>query len=265
MAVMHQHWANLLFLHWLWDAEKIQRTLPLGLEVDTFEGQAWLGIVPFFMRGVRPAFLPPVPGISDFLELNVRTYVRDSEGNPGVWFYSLDCNQPLAVRVARTFFHLPYFDARMRAGTGGGFTEYHSRRARSDRPSVYRYQGSGIPLTATKGTLEQFLVERYRLFSESDGTLFSGEVWHKPYEISKAAVPEWCAYPIELAGFERPDRPPEHTLFSHGVHVRVYPLRRTLRPKSPSAGEPCQATQIPCGIPAFDTVPPRTTPESDAS
>jgi uncharacterized protein YqjF (DUF2071 family) len=118
--VMHQRWESLLFLHWRWDAAEIQRTLPPGLFVDTFQGDAWLAIVPFYMRGIRPRFCPPVPGISDFLELNVRTYVHDEQGRPGVWFYSLDCNQPLAVWTARTFFHLPYQHARMWAEISDG-------------------------------------------------------------------------------------------------------------------------------------------------
>ena len=230
LAVMHQRWSDLLFLHWAWNTDEIQKTLPPGLVADTFDGKAWLGIVPFFMRGVRPAFLPPVPGISDFLELNVRTYVRDAEGNAGVWFYSLDCNQPLAVRVARTFFHLPYFDADMRAAKCGGFTEYSSCRTGSNDASVYRYQGQVSARPAEQESLEEFLVERYRLFAEADGKIFSGQVWHKPYEISKALVPEWSAAPIGLVDFGEPDCAPDHALFSRGVDVRVYPLRRTLKP-----------------------------------
>ena len=112
---MYQRWDDLLFLHWSYDPLAIQRTLPRGLTVDTFEGKAYIGIVPFFMRDVRPSFCPRLPGISDFLELNVRTYVYDEHGVPGVWFYSLDANQWLAVRAARRFFCLPYFDSKMKA------------------------------------------------------------------------------------------------------------------------------------------------------
>ena len=111
--VLYQSWKELLFLHWRIDPAVIQATLPPGLTVDTFEGDAYLGIVPFCMCNIRPRFLPVVPGISNFLEMNVRTYVHDEEGRPGVWFYSLDANQKLAVRVARKFFNLPYFDAKM--------------------------------------------------------------------------------------------------------------------------------------------------------
>ena len=95
--VMRQRWSGLLFLHWPVEISLIQKRLPPGLHVDTFDGQAWLGVVPFFMQRVRPIGLPPVPWLSWFLELNVRTYVHDDAGNPGVWFFSLDCDQPVAV------------------------------------------------------------------------------------------------------------------------------------------------------------------------
>ena len=110
---MRQRWAGLLVLHWPIEISLIQDRLPPGLHVDTFNGQAWIGVVPFFMQRVRPTGLPPVPWLSWFLELNVRTYVHDDAGNPGVWFFSLDCNQPVAVEIARRAFHLPYQHAAM--------------------------------------------------------------------------------------------------------------------------------------------------------
>lgn len=110
---MFQTWQDLLFLHWEYDVDEIQQTLPPGLYVDTFEDRAYLGIVPFFMKNVRPRFCPSVPGISNFMETNLRTYVYDERGIAGVWFYSLDANQWLAVKLARTFFKLPYFYAAM--------------------------------------------------------------------------------------------------------------------------------------------------------
>ena len=113
--VLQMQWKELLFLHWSWDAREIQATLPAGLFADTFDGKAWLAIVPFFMRKVHPMGLPCLPWLSSFLELNVRTYVHDGAGVPGVWFYSLACNQPLAVELARRFFHLNYVHARMGA------------------------------------------------------------------------------------------------------------------------------------------------------
>ena len=105
---MYQRWSHLLFLHWRWDPAAIQATLPDGLFVDTHENHAYLGVVPFWMDAVRPRFCPPVPGLSWFLELNLRTYVHAADGTPGVWFYSLDCNNPVAVHLARTLFSLPY-------------------------------------------------------------------------------------------------------------------------------------------------------------
>ena len=113
--VMYQQWSDLLFLHWEYSAAVIQATLPEGLFVDTFGGKAYLGVVPFFMRNIRPRFLPAVPGISDFMEMNLRTYVHNRAGIPGVWFYSLDANQWLAVKIARRFFHLPYEHAEMKS------------------------------------------------------------------------------------------------------------------------------------------------------
>ena len=127
-VVMWQRWDDLLFLHWEFDPRVIQATLPPGLTVDTHAGRAWVGVVPFRMAAVRPRVLPPVPGLSWFWELNVRTYVRDVRGRPGVWFYSLDCDQPLACAIARRFFHLNYRDADMACGVeGSGWRDFSSR------------------------------------------------------------------------------------------------------------------------------------------
>ncbi len=110
---MYQRWQDLLFLHWSVDPSDVACTLPRGLSVDTFDDQAWIGVVPFQMTGVRPRFFPAVPGISNFPELNLRTYVVDDQGRPGVWFYSLDTPMPLPNWIARTFFHMYYRLARM--------------------------------------------------------------------------------------------------------------------------------------------------------
>src|SRR5260370_5883335 len=110
-GVMFQRWVHLLFMHWKFDPEMVQQTLPRGLTVDTYGGMAWIGIVPFCMRRVRPAVL--TFRSSNFLELNLRTYVRDQNGRPGVWFYSLDANHPLEVSTARFLFCLPYQHAKL--------------------------------------------------------------------------------------------------------------------------------------------------------
>ena len=109
---MHQNWGKLLFMHWAIDPEILRALIPKQLSIDTFNGQAWIGVVPFTMWGIRASFLPAIPGTSAFHELNVRTYVH-YQGVPGVWFFSLDAANALAVWGARTFYYLPYFNAQM--------------------------------------------------------------------------------------------------------------------------------------------------------
>lgn len=223
-AVMFQRWEDLLFLHWKWDAASLQRTLPRGLTVDTFNGDAWLGVVPFFMRSIRPAMLPPVPWLSYFLELNVRTYVVDDRGRPGVWFYSLDCNRSIAVWLARNRFHLPYEHAAMDATREVGAVDYHSRRRGAEGRSHFAYRARSAPVEAEAGSLEFFLVERYRLFATRGATIVSGRVHHDPYRLSTARVDVAETDLFSLNGFSAPGRPADHAVFSPGVTVRVYAL-----------------------------------------
>jgi hypothetical protein len=226
-AVGRQRWSHLLFAHWAVEPGVIQATLPRGLFVDTFGGSAYLGIVPFFMERVRPAWLPPLPGLSWFLELNVRTYVHDAAGNPGVWFYSLDCNQPLAVAIARRFFHLPYFHARMSAFEQGATTCFQSRRrdaASAESRYVWEPATDGTPAGA--GTLEFFLVERYLLYAtDAHGGLYSGRVHHAPYRIATPKVSEFSVEPARAAGFAL-SGPHASLLAAGAVDVTVFPLTR---------------------------------------
>ena len=225
--VMHQRWQDLLFLHWSCAPEVIQSSLPAGLHVDTFEGRAWVAIVPFVMRGIRPRGLPPVPGLSNFLELNLRTYVHDDAGRPGVWFYSLDCHQSLAVWTARTFFHLPYQRADMtRSCHADGWQQYRSQRRGDEAVSEFTYRFTGTPRLALPGTLEFFLAERYLLFAATPRGLRLGRVHHAPYPLVDAQVQTWDTRLFRLAGLPEPDRPPDHVLGSPGVAVRIWPLTR---------------------------------------
>jgi len=224
-TVMHQRWENLLFLHWPVAPAIVQATLPHGLHADTHEGNAWLGIVPFAMRDVRPAGLPSVGFVSNFLELNVRTYVHDARGVPGVWFYSLDCNQPLAVLIAQIFFGLPYRHARMEAEFGAVF-DYRSRRRGTSAEARYVWQPQGSPQTAAPESLEFFLLERYHLYSMRSGRLFRGTVAHTPYEFRPAHVEASSALPAELAGFRNLENPPLHVCHADGVAVRIMGLER---------------------------------------
>ncbi len=229
--VMRQRWAGLLFLHWPVEPEVIQRRLPPGLHVDTFEGEAWLGVVPFFMERVRPTMLPPLPWLSWFRELNVRTYVHDDAGNPGVWFFSLDCNQPLAVEVARRAFHLPYQHAAMRFTRSDGEVRYRCRRKSGDaREAAYAYSDPVDTAPAGAGTLEWFLVERYRLFScNRMNELFEGRVHHTPYRIAPGACETWSDEPLRWEGFPASGTPPASILTAAPVDVAVFPLRRCAR------------------------------------
>ncbi|PNY82817.1 DUF2071 domain-containing protein [Deinococcus koreensis] len=186
-------WRDLCFMHWPVDARHLAATLPPGLELDTFQGQAWLGVVPFRMSGVAPRFLPDVPGVSDFPELNLRTYVRPSrqqDGEGGVWFYSLDAAQPLAVRLARTLFHLPYFDARMWVSHAAGVTRYASLRTHRHAPGgrfAGAYRAVGAPLAAPEGSLEHWLTHRLYLYSaDASGRLYRGRIHHEAWPLRRA-------------------------------------------------------------------------------
>lgn len=226
---MYQQWRNLLFLHWAYAADAIQKTLPDGLFVDTFDGKAYLGVVPFFMRNIRPRFLPALPGVSNFLELNLRTYVHDRAGVPGVWFYSLDANQRLAVTIARGLFHLPYEYATMRAThMKAGAIRYQSQRpAQKMRGTKCQFEyAAGTPLPNAKPeSLDFFLLERYRLYAAARNRLQRGAVHHQPYPLCQAEVTRWDEQLLELNGFQPTGRPPDHQVLSHGVNVTIFPLQ----------------------------------------
>lgn len=225
--LMKQRWAGLGFFHWSVDPALIAERLPKGLHVDTFDGRAWLGVVPFYMHRIRPAKLPPVPWLSWFLELNVRTYVYDDHGNTGVWFFSLDCNQPLAVEVARRSFQLPYEHAVMKATEREGFIHYQCRRRLSKKEARFHYPLAHQPKEAEPGTLEWFLVERYLLFSSNRaGQLFRGQVHHRPYRIQPIAKAVWSEEPLRLNGFPEMKQPPESRLAAAVVDVDVFALER---------------------------------------
>ena len=223
-VVMRQQWSDLLFLHWRVDVEQIARCLPAGLHVDAWEGGAWVGVVPFAMRKVRPARLPAVPWLSDFLELNLRTYVFDEHGRAGVWFFSLDCNQPVAVGVARMLFGLPYQFASMRMTRADDKLEFASQRWRDPQRQDFRWREAGDAFCAEPGSLEWFLAERYLLFTQQHGQLKWGRVWHEPYVLREARVDSWSDRLFGLNGLSLPARAPDHVLASRGVTVEVHGL-----------------------------------------
>lgn len=187
--VMAQRWHDLLFAHWPVSAAHLRALVPPELELDTFRGEAWVGIVPFRMSGIRLRWTPPVPWLSAFPELNLRTYVRHGD-KPGVWFFTLEATQPLAVEVARRWFHLPYHRARIECRREGQEVRYASERTdRRGAPArfVARYGPCEPARTASPGTLEHWLVERYCLYALAPGgSLWRGEIDHPPWRIQAA-------------------------------------------------------------------------------
>jgi uncharacterized protein len=223
VATMRMTWADLGFLHWEVPVAALRPRVPHALEIDTFEGRAFLGLVPFTMRGVRPAYFPALPGLSAFHEVNVRTYVRLNGRDPGVWFLSLDAANPVAVLVARALWKLPYHFARMGLERAGATVRYRSeRRWPGPRPAGCRlvYEPTGEAAPAAEGTLEHFLVERYLLYAQARGRLFSGRVHHAPYPLQTARAPELDQTLLAAAGLARPG-PPAFVHYASGVTVDV--------------------------------------------
>jgi uncharacterized protein YqjF (DUF2071 family) len=225
--VMEQRWHDLLFAHWRVEKELLRQHVPSGLEIDTYQGQAWLGVVPFRMEGVKLSYRPAIPGTSRFPELNVRTYVKHGE-KAGVWFFSLDAASRLAVTVARAWFHLPYFFAGMSCVERDGWIEYASDRKQRGAPAAVlrgKYRPKGETFQAASGTLEQFLTERYCLYSaDAEGNLKRGEIHHRPWnlqlakaEISENSMTNRLGLTLEA---------PELLHFSRRQDVLVWPLRR---------------------------------------
>lgn len=224
---MRQQWRDLLFAHWEVPVESIAKRLPPGLGPDLFEGRAYLGLVPFSMAAVRPVGLPPAPWLSWFLELNLRTYVVDREGNPGVWFFSLEANRRPAVWLARSLFHLPYHHAAMRKSSSGSTVDYHCHRlgAPPGRGRTLWSAGPSLP-PAEPGSLAFFLVERYLLHVWDDRrqTVRRARVWHRPYPLRSATLHEAGTAVFTWNGFAEPAGPPAHLAASQGVDVWIHPL-----------------------------------------
>lgn len=184
-------WHDLLFAHWPVPVETVRSLVPMPLEIDTFDGSAWVGVVPFCMTGVRPRYVPAMRRMSDFPEINVRTYVRTPD-RAGVWFFSLDAAHRAAVRTARWRFHLPYHDARIMVAKRGQRVSYHSVRThRGAPPAEFKgsYGPSGSVYHAAPGTLEHWLTERYCLFA-ADRTrrIGVGEIHHAPWPLQPATA-----------------------------------------------------------------------------
>jgi uncharacterized protein YqjF (DUF2071 family) len=208
--LMHQNWGKLLFMHWRIDEKLLRPLIPAQLEIETFDGSAWIGVVPFTMWGIRTLFLPPIPGTSAFHELNVRTYVHH-QGVPGVWFFSLDAANRLAVWAARKFYHLPYFNAQMSLDQTGNTIRYCSSRS-DHRGAPAELQATwiiGEPLPRpSPDSLEFFLTERYCLDTEHKGKLYRARIHHQPWPLQEATLDSFSSTMIESHGLPTPQGDP---------------------------------------------------------
>jgi uncharacterized protein YqjF (DUF2071 family) len=212
-----QTWLGLAFLHWRVDRDELVRRISPAVELETFDGSAWLGITPFVLADFRLRGLPPLPRLSTFPELNVRTYVTKDE-KPGIWFFSLDAASSLAVEGAKRLYKLPYRRARMRCERSSEGVRFESRRTGAEFAAEYR--GTGELFQAGPGSLAEFLTERYCLYTTDGGRLYRAEIHHPPWDLQRgeAVVERQTVSPVAL-----PDEQP-HVLFSPRQDVVVWPL-----------------------------------------
>jgi hypothetical protein len=208
--VMTQTWNDLLFAHWPIAPEGLVRRIPPRFELDSFDGRAWLGIVPFRMTNVAPRAVPVLPGLSEFPELNVRTYVRVG-GRPGVYFFSLDAASAIAVRAARMVLNLPYYTAVMRVTADRDSVEYRSRRAGEPPVASFEatYAPAAPPFSPRPGSLEYFLTERYCLYAtRRNGDPYRLEIHHPPWPLQPASAEIRTNTMADATGIALPDAAP---------------------------------------------------------
>lgn len=220
-------WEDLLFMHWPVSASLLRPLLPKGLELDTFEGTAWIAVVPFRMRGTRLRGFSALPGVATFPELNVRTYVRH-KNRAGVWFFSLDAGSSVAVLLARSLFHLPYFRATLHCTETGGQFLYRSQRWAVLNPGVRfeaYYRPLGEPQFASPGSLEHWLTERYALFSVNhSGQIFRGDIHHDRWPLQAAEVEIVHNNMTHPLGFDLPFAP-QYVHFARHLQVVAWLIR----------------------------------------
>jgi uncharacterized protein YqjF (DUF2071 family) len=225
---MAQRWHDLLFAHWPVPPQALRPLVPASLPLDSFDGNAWIGVVPFRMSGVRPRLVPPLPGLSTFPELNVRTYVT-RDGKPGVYFFSLDTTSRLTIVGARAVFHLPYYRAEMSVRGEGEDVVYASRRVHAGPPAAElrgRYGPRGSVRIAEPGSLEDWLTGRYCLYSiDPRGGAHRCEIDHAPWPLQAAEATLDVNTMTAGLGLALPDVAPL-LHFSRRLEVVVWPLQR---------------------------------------
>jgi len=224
---MQQTWRNLLFAHWPLAPARLRPLIPEVLELDLRDGQAWVAVTPFRITGLRMRGLPPLPGSSNFLELNVRSYVR-YQNRPGVFFFSLDAASLLAVMGARASYHLPYYYARMRQNAVvTGFDYSSRRRGKTKAELVAHYTPVAEVQPPRPGSLEQWLVERYCLYAPYKRRLYRADIHHVPWPLQEAKAKFEVNTMAEAAGIELPQvNPVCH--FARELDVLVWAPQRLL-------------------------------------
>jgi uncharacterized protein YqjF (DUF2071 family) len=226
--IMHQNWGKLLFLHYSVPVSVLRPMIPKALEIDTYGGGAWVSITPFTMWGIRPIMLPAVPGLSDSHELNVRTYVH-AEGVPGVWFFSLDASNAVAVLAARLGFHLPYYRADMHLEEAAETFDFVSRRTddKAKRADFHARWTRGEPLPApAPDSLEFFLVERYCLYAARAEKVYRARIHHAPWSLRAATVETLTSTMGEASGIGLPEKPALVHAQDEPLAVEVWPLKQ---------------------------------------
>jgi uncharacterized protein YqjF (DUF2071 family) len=226
--VIRMRWRELLFAHWVVDAAAVRGLIPAGLQLDLFEERCYVGAVPFLMEGVTPRLVPSVPGLHAFPELNLRTYVT-AGGKPGVWFFSLDAGQRLAVRMARRFFHLPYFDARFEIELAGNRVKYSSVRTHHGAANAMfsaTYGPVGQVYQSVAGALDAWLTERYCLYSvDVAGRIYRGEIDHQPWPLQQAEAVVHINKLGDWLGIEMSQQPAA-LHFAKSLDVRAWMVKR---------------------------------------
>jgi uncharacterized protein YqjF (DUF2071 family) len=205
---------DLLFAHWEVEPEALERVVPEQLPLDTWDGRAWIGVTPFAVRNLRPRLTLPVPYLSSFPEINVRTYVT-VDGKPGIYFFSLDADSRIAVAAARRAYRVPYFRARMEICRRGGEIAYASERigGGATPPASFRgsYSPAGDVFNAEPGTLEYWLAERYCLYTLDDGArVLRGEIHHPPWPLQPATADIQLNTMANQIGLDLPEQPLLH-------------------------------------------------------
>lgn len=222
--VMAQTWHDLLFAHWPLGFAALRALVPAQLPLDALDGQCWIGVVPFHMSGIHARGLPPLPGLSRFPELNVRTYVT-LDGKPGVYFFSLDAASLPAVWGARALYCLPYFHARMSAQPDGDDIRYDSRRRKARAEFRGRYRPRGDVRLRNRGSLEHWLSERYCLYTVHAGRVFRAEIHHQSWPLQDAEAEIEVNTVAAASGVVLPPSAPL-LHFARRLDVLVWPLQQ---------------------------------------